>query len=536
MSERTMHVDELLAARATRRRFLTVGAAAAALALSTRLPEPGVAQAGRLHDDPFKLGIASGDPLPDGVVLWTRLAPEPLAPFGGMDYATVPVRWQVAKDERFRRVVRRGVAQARPEFAHSVHVDVRGLQPGREYFYRFEAGGQSSPVGRTKTAPALHHRVGHLALAFASCQAWWDGYYTPYRDLAAGHPDVVLHLGDYLYEIGIPEAPPARQAEAAALPSSFRAETVTLDQYRERYALYKTDPDLQAAHLVAPWIVTMDDHEVENNWADEVPENNVPRDEFVVRRANAFRAFWENMPLRIAQQPRAYDMQLYRRFRFGDLVELSILDTRQYRSDQAAGDGTKPPNPGSQDPTRTITGDEQEAWLLDGLGSSRARWNTIGHQTSIMRIDTAAGPDVLVPMDTWDGYEASRDRILGGIHERGVDNVVWLAGDLHRSLAGDLKLDFDDLDSPTVGAELVGTSISSARDGEDNDEGGRTILAENPWIKYGNFQRGYVRCDITRDEFRADYRVAEYVTRRGSPMSSRTRLVVEDRMPGIQTA
>jgi alkaline phosphatase D len=536
MPESTVPAAQLLAARATRRRFLTISGAAAALALTTGLPRPETAAAGPLSEYPFKLGVASGDPLPDGIVLWTRLAPEPLAPFGGMDWGKVPVRWELATDDRFRRVVRRGTTFARPELSHCVHVDVRGLAPDREYFYRFAAGRDTSPVGRTKTAPGPHQRVQEMTLAFASCQAWWDGYYTVYGDLARSAPDVVFHLGDYLYEIGIPVAPPARAAEAAALPSSYRAATVTLDQYRERYALYKTDPDLQAAHLAAPWIVTLDDHEVEDNWADDISRDNAPRDEFLVRRANALRAWWEHMPMRVAQQPTGPDMQVHRRFRYGDLAEFNVLDTRQYRSDQASGDGTKPPNPGSQDPARTITGDEQERWLLDGLAASDARWNVIPHQTAIMRIDTVAGPGVAVPMDTWDGYEASRRRVLGGIHERGVEDVVFLAGDLHRSLAADLKLDFDDPASPTVAVELVGTSISSARDGEDNDEGGRTILAENPWIRYGNFQRGYVGCKLTRDSFTADYRVVPYVTRHGAEASTRTRLVVEHGVQGLQTA
>jgi alkaline phosphatase D len=534
MPEPNLHAEQLLAARATRRRFLTVAGAAAAVALSTGLPRPETATAGRLRTYPFTLGVASGDPLPDGVVLWTRLAPEPLAPFGGMDWAKVPVRWEVAHDPRFRRVVRRGTAFARPELSHCVHVDVRGLDPGREYFYRFATREEHSPVGRTLTAPAPWQRVRELSIAYASCQAWWDGFYSAYDDLARSAPDVVFHLGDYLYEYGIPADGGLRRD--ATLPASFRAETITLDQYRDRYALYKLDPDLQRAHHAAPWIVTLDDHEVENNWADEVPENSVPRDEFVVRRANALRAWWEHMPMRRAQQPAGFDMQVYRRFRYGDLAEFSVLDTRQYRSDQVYGDGTKPPGPDTADPARTITGDAQERWLLDGLAASRTRWNVIPHQTAIMRIDTLAGSGIAVPMDTWDGYEASRRRVLGGIHERGVDNVVFLAGDLHRSLAADLKLDFDDPASPTVAVELVGTSISSGRDGEDNDEGGRTILAENPWIRYGNFQRGYVRARLTREELRAEYRVVPYVSRPGAPASTRTTLVVQDGVPGLQTA
>lgn len=527
-------LERLLAARSTRRRFLTAGGAAAAIALTTGLPRPGTASAQRAAGYPFRLGIASGEPLPDGIVLWTRLAPEPLEPFGGMPYAKVPVVWELAADERFRQIVRAGNAVAAPELGHSIHVDVRGLEPGREYFYRFRSGAHVSDTGRTKTAPAPGARLDSLALAFASCQVWYEGYYTAYADLARHDLDVVLHLGDYIYEYGIPAD--SVRGDGETIPASFRRETVTLDDYRQRYALYKTDPDLQAAHRVAPWIVTLDDHEVENDWAGDVSEGNDPRDEFLVRRANAFRAYWENMPLRLPQLPTGPDAQLYRRFAFGDLAEISVLDTRQYRSDQPNGDGIKAPNDQTADPSRTITGAEQERWLLDGLGASGARWNVIAQQVAMTRLDVSAGPSVLVPMDTWDGYEASRRRVFQGILDRGVDNVVVLTGDLHRSVAADLKLDFADPESPTVGAELVGTSVTSGKDGEDTDDTGRTILAENPHVKYHNFQRGYVVCRLDREQLRGDYRVAPYVTRPGADLFTRASLVVEDGVPGLHTA
>jgi phosphodiesterase/alkaline phosphatase D-like protein len=528
-------LERLLAAKTSRRRFLTVGGAAAAIAFATGLPRPDVASAQRVPGYPFGLGIASGDPLPDSVVIWTRLAPSPLEPFGGMEYRKFPVQWQVADDERFARVVREGTALAHPEYAHTVHVDVTGLRPGREYFYRFKAGAELSPVGRTKTAPAPDEALRTLSIAFASCQAWWEGYYTAYRDMAEQDVDVVFHLGDYLYEYGIPPNGGYRE-EGGVIPSHLHDETITLDQYRDRYALYKADADLQAAHAAFPWITTLDDHEVEDNWADEISQDRAPRDEFLVRRANALRAFWEHMPLRRLQEPTGWDMKLYRRFTFGDLAEFSLLDTRQYRSDQAAGDGLKPPNPEAQDPARTITGDEQERWLLDGLGSSRARWNGIAQQVAMTQIDIQAGEGQVVPMDTWDGYTASRDRTFSGILERGVSNVVVITGDLHRSVAADLKLDFDDPDSPTVGAEFVGTSITSGRDGVDHDQTGLVILAENPHIRYHNFQRGYVRCRITPDEWRSDYRVVEYVTSPGAPAFTKASLVVENGRPGIQSA
>jgi alkaline phosphatase D len=515
----------------TRRSFLTVTGTAAALALTGSLPEIRSAAAGWTghpdRRDPFTLGVASGDPLPDAVVIWTRLAPEPLAPFGGMDRRPVDVQWQVAEDEQFRRIVRHGETKARPESSHSVHVDVRGLRPWRHYWYRFRVNGRFSPVGRTKTAPPADANLPELSLAFASCQANWEGWYTAYADMAKRDHDVVFFLGDYIYEFGID-----RGIRPDSNETYITQQTVTLDEYRQRYAAYKLDPDLQRAHAVAPWIVTLDDHEVVDNWADDA-HPSAPPAQFLVRRANAFRAYWEHMPLRLAQLPTGPDMQLYRRIQYGRLAEFSVLDTRQYRSDQAYGDGTKAPGPETKDPTRTITGDAQEKWLLDGWTASRARWNVMAHQTAIARLDTKDGPDVLVPMDTWDGYEASRDRVLGGAAQRKVRNLVSIAGDLHRSVASDLKLDFTDPASPTVGAEFVGTSITSGLDGMDLDPGGQTLLNENPHIKFGNFQRGYVSCTVTPQRWISDYRVVDKVSVQNGTVSTRTKLVVEDGIPGI---
>ncbi|MCP3800640.1 alkaline phosphatase D family protein [Allokutzneria sp. A3M-2-11 16] len=519
----------------TRRKFLTASGVAAGLAISGALPGIGTSNAStvevdRLRDYPFRLGIASGDPLPDSVVLWTRLAPHPLDPFGGVNDRPVAVVWQVAEDERFRRVVRTGVEIARRESSHSVHVDVRGLRPWRHYYYRFIVGGHISPVGRTRTAPAPRQALSGMTFAFASCQAWWEGFYTAYRDMAAKDHDVVLHLGDYIYEYGVGADSGVRRQP---VPVELTRETMTLDEYRGRYALYKTDPDLQAAHAAAPWVVTVDDHEVENNWAGPISENNAPREEFLVRMANAFRAWYEHTPVRLAQAPNGPGIQLYRRFQYGDLVRFNLLDTRQYRDDQAGGDGEKPPNPGSLDPKRSITGAAQEKWLLDGMAERSARWEVLAHQTAIAQLDVKAGPDMVVPMDTWDGYVASRKRILGGARERGVRNLVSIAGDLHRSVASELREDYA-ASTPVVGTEFVGTSVTSGRDGMDHDQIGRTILAENPHVKFHNFQRGYVRCEVNAAQWVADYRVADRVTVADGTVSSRSKLIVEDGVPAIQ--
>jgi alkaline phosphatase D len=487
---------------------------------------------------PFALGVASGDPLPDGVVLWTRLAPQPLAADGkgGMPPRPVSVRYEVATDDRFRNVVRRGTVQARPELGHSVHPEVWGLLPDREYFYRFSAGSEVSPVGRTKTAPAPGASVSTLSFAFASCQSWPDGYFTAHRHLAEEDLDLVVHLGDYLYEYGIDATGGARNQP---VPDQFRSETVTLDRYRLQYGLYKLDPDLQAAHAAHPWIITLDDHEVENNWADEIPEasSQTPtREQFLVRRANAFRAYYENQPLRHSSLPTGPDLPLYRRLTYGDLAQFSVIDTRQYRDDQPAGDGVDPPNAESLDPARTMMGEEQEGWLLSNFARSRARWDVVANQAPMAETDTDPGPEKRLFMDPWDGYVANRNRVLTGAVERGVDNLVVITGDRHQNYAMDLKQDYYNPDSAVVGSEFVGTSISSGGNGADMTEEGTRFLAANEHMKFFNAQRGYVRCTVTPQEWRSDYRVVPYVDRPGAPITTRATYVVEDGVPGVQQA
>ncbi|MFD0856988.1 alkaline phosphatase D family protein, partial [Actinomadura adrarensis] len=516
----------------SRRRFLGYsGLGALALALGPLQAQVGQAQAaGGFKSYPFSLGVASGDPLPDSVVLWTRLAPEPLASLGGMDPRPVPVQWQVSEDAQFRRVVRGGTATARPEYAHSVHVDVRGLQPGREYFYRFRTGNEISPVGRTKTAPAPGAAVSGFKFGMVSCQAWFDGYYTAYSHLAREDLDLVVHLGDYLYEYGVhtnggrPDTP---------VPDKFHTTTMHLSDYRDRYALYKLDPELQAAHAAAPWLVTWDDHEVVDNYAD-LAHPSLPPDDFLVRRANAYRAYWEHMPLR-PLEPAGQNMSLYRRFTFGRLLEFNVLDTRQYRSDQACGDGLDTDCAARLDPSRTMLGDAQEAWLLDGLGRSQATWNVLAQQLMMSQVDFNTDPGQAFSMDMWDGYKPSRDRLLNGMVERQVSNPIVLSGDFHRSMAADVKQDFDDPASATIATEFLGTSISSGRDGADMDEFGSQFLAANEHIRFYNGQRGYMTFDVTPDTWKASYRVVPYVRERGAPVFTRASFAVENGRPGVQT-
>ena len=513
----------------TRRQVLLGGAgvAGAAVGASTLggawawAAPPPQAQAVRA---PFTLGVASGDPLPGGVVLWTRLAPEPGAPDGrgGMPDRPLPVQWEVAEDEGFGRVVARGTQLARPELGHSVHAEVDGLRPGAEYFYRFKAGPELSPVGRTKTAPAPGARLDRLAFAFTSCQSWTSGLYTAHARLAEEDLDLVVQLGDYVYE-GAPTSSGFRRHEGDGEP-------VTLGDYRNRYAQYKGDADLQASHAAFPWVLVLDDHEIDNNWADEVPQDPAvqSREAFLARRGAAFQAYYEHLPLRRSSMPRGIDLQLYRRLSFGDLVDLHVLDTRQYRSDQSTA--------ARLDPARTMLGDEQERWLRSAVAGPTAQWNVLAQQVFFSQRDFTRGPTQSFSDDGWDGYVADRNGLRDHLAAVGTSNPVILTGDVHANYVCDVKADFDDPASRTVATELVGTSISTGGNGVDQNPGDAVQLAENPHIRFINRNRGYVRNVVTASGWTADFRVVDSITTAGAPVRTRASYVIEDGRPGAQPA
>ncbi|WP_114559387.1 alkaline phosphatase D family protein [Desertihabitans aurantiacus] len=512
----------------TRRTVLTAGLVGTAAVAAPALAAPSTAFAAPTpRQDPFTLGIASGDPWSTSVILWTRLALDPLAEdgLGGMPNASYTLRWEVASDERFRKVVRNGRAVAQPEFGHAVHVEATGLRPDREYWYRFRLGRHVSPVGRTRTAPRPGAMPSSLSMAFASCAQYEHGWFTAYRRLADERPDLVLHLGDYQYEY---------KADAYVAPGGNvrdheGPETTTLAGYRQRHAQYKADADLQAAHAVAPWLVTWDDHEVDNNWADSIPENVAERPGFLARREAAFRAYYENMPLRPSSAPKGYDLQLYRRVQWGQLATFHMLDTRQYRSDQACGDGWDTDCPEASDRRRTITGTAQEAWLLDGFRDSEARWDLLGQQVFFAERDSDQGPATTVSMDAWDGYTASRQRITDGWLDAGVRNPVVLTGDVHTHWANELKADWDDPTGRSIGTELVCSSITSGGNGSDSAIGSYPAQAWNPHIKFQNALRGYVSTVITPDAMDVSFRCLPYVQEPGAQAFTRARFLVEDR-------
>jgi alkaline phosphatase D len=475
---------------------------------------------------PFALGIASGDPSPDGIVLWTRLAPKPLEG-GGMPDAAVPVEWRVAEDEGMKRVVKKGTTLAVPALAHSVHVEVAGLRPDRWYWYQFRAGTEISPMGRTRTAPAPGARPDRLRYAFASCQHWENGYFTAYEHMAAENLDLVVHLGDYIYE-GSPRPGNPRQHNSG--------EIVSLSDYRNRHALYKTDKALQNMHAWAPWIVTWDDHEVDNNYANDIAEDKQTRQELLERRANAYQAYYEHMPLRAASAPKGSGMLVYRNIPWGVLANFTVLDTRQYRTDQPCGDGRKAPCKEVYDPSAALLGTEQHAWMERQLASSGASWNIIAQQVLLAKLDFQRGDGELLSMDQWSGYEVCRNRVLRFLGERKIANPVVITGDIHSNWACDLKADWRDEKAPAVGVELVGTSITSGGDGAEAMKGIDDVYAENPHLKWHSARRGYVVCTVASQQTRADYRTLPFVSKPGAPIQTMRSFVVESGRPGLQKA
>lgn len=512
----------------SRRSFVLGSASFAAAALLSSCRTAGsVARVPKFSAYPFSLGIASGDPAPDGVVLWTRLAPNPLAPGGGMPPVPVEVSWQVAEDEAMTRVVRSGTAVANPHWGHSVHVEADGLQPDRWYWYQFKAGTETSPKGRTRTLPPANILSERLRFAFVSCQHYESGLFTAFEHLAREDVDLIVHLGDYIYEGGARD----KQVRRHNSPEIF-----TLDDYRARYALYKLDPALQAAHAIAPWVVTWDDHEVMNNYAGDIPGRPASREDFLRRRAAAYQAYYEMMPLRRAQLPSGPDMLLYRELNFGRLAAFHVLDTRQYRTDQPQGDGRKPASPALLDPKGTLMGNRQRDWLFRNTERSATTWNVLAQQVMMARVDFEQGPGEMLNMDQWPGYEFERRRVLRHLHEKKVRNPVVLTGDIHSNWANELIADFDQPDSKPVGVEFVGTSITSSGDGTATPRAAEQILPENPFVKFHNAERGYVRCEVTPAHWQADYKTVPYVSRPGAPLNTRARFVVESGRPVLQRA
>lgn len=550
-----------------RRSFIALGAAATGAVLTSATPAL-AGRTSRASGAVFALGVASGDPLPDSVILWTRLAPQPLELDGGMGATTESVEWEIATDESFSNVVARGTAEATPAYGHSVHVDVKGLTPDSWYYYRFKHGSEISPVGRTRTTPEFGASMSRLVVGQTSCANWQSGYYQLYADLAAQEPDYWLALGDYIYEYSGAKdnryLRPTQTQPTRAIP--WDKEPVTVWQYRRQYGLYRGSPELQALHAAAPYSVIWDDHEVDNNFTASKSGGDGEKDriKFHKRRAAGFQAFWENHAIRVDRpDPRPRRMRIYREITWGTLANFLMLDGRQYRTDQA---GNNTPNDfggwdeGMFDPQATMLGPRQEAWLTERLRDSTAKWNFIGQQTVVSSINGGVGfplPRGLYNYDAWDGYWAARGRLVDAITSGQVRNPVVLTGDFHCNLAFDLldawpsPRDYPNItelveaikawDRAPIGTEIAAGAISSPTFFEPGGQipisVGVGTLEGTPWAAHAELlNNGYVLHEVTPEADRATFRICKAnlkaSTEEGKPRADKT-VVIADGIPGV---
>ncbi len=488
--------------------------------------------------NPFSMGVASGSPTQQGVVLWTRLDPIAIET-AGLSNQPVPVTWQVAHDELFSRIVTQGVIQAMPALAHSVHAEVNGLLPDRHYYYRFLAGSASSTTGKTRTFPASQATPKSLRLAYASCQQWGNGYYSAYRHMRDENLDLVMFLGDYMYEY-----PSSRPKDIRPTTGGW---VNTLAGYRQRYALHKSDLDLQAMHAAAPWLVSWDDHEVQNDYAGTHPgDSGRPVEDFLARRRAAYQAFYEHMPVRRENFDALLssgdnNARVFGSSKFGQLATLYLLDTRQFRDPQACNPNNKPGasklDPSScaiwNDPQRTLLGPQQESWLKHGFETSATQWNVIGQQTLLSQrnFDTKGG--VLFSNNGWDGYPQARQRLIDAMIQTKLRNPVMIGGDVHENWVGHILSDFNVPTSPKVGVEFCGTSITSLA--HLSEEKLKQMLRVNPHFIFANSQyRGYGVAEFTPSGMRTTLRAVDDATNPNSAIHTLAEFAVESDKPLIK--
>ncbi len=481
-------------------------------------------------EDVFPLGVASGEPRPQSIVLWTRLAPKPLQADGGMPARPVPVTWELAQDQRFSKVLRTGVVLAEPDRGHSVHVEVDGLTPGQTYHYRFLAGGQGSPVGRTRTAPDPERRVGRLRLAMASCQHYEAGFFVAHREIAQSDIDLVVFLGDYIYETRM--KPRDRLREHPHVIEHF-----DLADYRIHHASYKLDADLRASHAAHPWLMIWDDHDVLNDYAAEHSRAVPDRAHFLRIRTAAYRAYFEHLPVSPRRAPVGASMPMQDRYEWGQLAELWALDGRQFRSKPVC-QGVRAPAKGRllwqcdplKAPQRSVLGQGQEEWLAESLAASTRDWKLILQPTQIAPslFPTPAGP--LVYSDGWDAFPSARERLLAAIAQPRVPDVVCLGGDVHRHVAANLRFNPADPTSPIIASELVTSSVSSRGMSEWMTQ---RMKAGNPDMLHARSdERGYALLDITPSQLTCDFRATPHPARMDARLRTQARYVVERGVPG----
>lgn len=507
-----------------RRRALLKRGLACSLALGVRTPG---ARATPAHT-PFTLGVASGYPVPDGFSLWTRLAPDPLAPQGGMSAEPVDVHWEVSSTPDFTQLLAHGSARAEPRDAHAVHVDVRGLPANHQCFYRFRAADVFSAIGCSRTAPAIGAPVSRLKLAIASCQHYEHGYFSAYRDMQAGAPDLVIHLGDYLYE----GSWGPRKVRDHPTP-----DPIDLVTYRQRHASYRLDPDLQAMHAAAPWVLVWDDHEVENDYARDRSRYHGDQARFMARRRAAYQAWYEHMPVPETMRPTEAGADIYTSLDWGDLAALTFLDTRQYRSYPACSPEEKQapgwPCGRLDDPHANMLGAHQSAWLDGVLARSTQAWQVVAQSLFMARCDALPGPREKLFLQNWDGYPAAREKLLAALARKPAQTPLVLSGDVHAFWVNELWRNFADRSAGMLGAEIVTTSLSAFGPDDTLIEG---VLADPdaPWHRFATAKfRGYTRVDLTPEAAEIDLRAAEHPEQIGAPVRSLSRWHLERRPPGL---
>jgi alkaline phosphatase D len=484
----------------------------------------------RWQVDPFSLGVASGQPQPGSVVLWTRLRIAQAD--AALQGQSVPVVCEVFADAALRQPVRQWRVHTDAARAHSVHVVAHGLQPGRPYWYRFVCGNASSPVGRACTTPAVDAPVDRLRIALASCQHYEQGYFAAHREMAQRDLDLVLFVGDYIYESSNPKY---------LLRKHWGGVPKLLDEYRERHAQYKTDADLQACHAAHTWAMTWDDHEVVNDYANDLDRNFTDPKAFLRRRAAAYQAYFEHMPLRLGPDPAdGSQMRIHERMAWGQLADVWTLDCRQYRDHQACLD----PNRGGgrvvvgcdalADPSRSMLGAAQAQWLTAGLTRSARRWKLVAQSTlmSPSGVNTPLGRSTFT--DGWDGYPQARAQLLGTVAQAAVQNLVMLGGDVHMNVAAQLRVQAHDERSPVVASEIVTTSVTSRGLG---DKLLAQIRQSNPDILHARSdERGYTLLDVRPEGMSAEFRTTPNPARVDGVLKTQALWAIRSGVAGVHKA
>jgi len=512
--------------RVERRRLLTAAVLAPFLVVAPVVR----AARQRFVDYPFRLGVSSGSPTPTSVVLWTRLCADPLHG-GGIDDQRIRVTWELADDERFASVRQRGEWYTSADLAHSAHVEVSGLAPNRPYWYRFFVGDAVSPTGRTRTLPASHELPSGARFATASCQHFEQGYFHAYRGLIADEPQFLIFLGDSIYESSWGDDPVRSHVGGVAR---------SLDAYRNRHAQYRCDPDLAAAHAAFPWIVTLDDHEVENDWAGDLSQHRDPQ--FALRKAAALQAFFEHMPLPLSAIKAGGSLELYTSWDIGRLARINLLDTRQFRDPQPcprpgiSGANTVSDElcPARNGVGRTLLGARQQRWLESQLTRSPATWNVLAQPTLFSPLHQLRDGVTNHYTETWDGYPKARQGVIDTIVRQRVKNPLILGGDVHCTYAMDVREHPDRDSSKTVATEFTGTSITSAGFPQKSVDG---FLAFNPHARFANSDdHGYLLFDVSAQRTAVRLRTVTSVKERDAPLSTRASFVVEAGKPGVVVA